>query len=116
MVREHHQLNGYEFELVPGDSERQGSLACYTVHGVSGTQTDLLLNNSSSCSGGSLFLFMPLTGSSWRAGISLCSIKFSGAKCQLLISYLSISSVQSLSPVRLFAKPMSISSVQFRWV
>ena len=24
----HHQLNGYEFEQAPGDSEGQGSLAC----------------------------------------------------------------------------------------
>ena len=28
MVRWHHQLNGYEFEQTPGDSEGQGSLAC----------------------------------------------------------------------------------------
>ena len=24
----HHQLNGHEFEQTPGDSEKQGSLAC----------------------------------------------------------------------------------------
>ena len=28
MVREHHQLNGYESEQTPRDSEGQGSLAC----------------------------------------------------------------------------------------
>ena len=28
MVRQHHQLNGHEFEQTPGDSEGQGSLAC----------------------------------------------------------------------------------------
>ena len=28
MVREHHQLNGQEFEQSPGDSEGQGSLVC----------------------------------------------------------------------------------------
>ena len=28
MVGWHHQLNGYEFGQAPGDSERQGSLAC----------------------------------------------------------------------------------------
>ena len=28
MVGWHHQHNGYEFEQTPGDSERQGSLAC----------------------------------------------------------------------------------------
>ena len=30
MVGWHHQLNGYEFEQIPGDSERQGSLVCYS--------------------------------------------------------------------------------------
>ena len=28
MVGWHHQLNGHEFEQVPGDGEGQGSLAC----------------------------------------------------------------------------------------
>ena len=28
MVGWHHQLNGYEFEQTPGDSEGQGSMAC----------------------------------------------------------------------------------------
>ena len=28
MVRYNHQLNGYEFEQTPGDSEGQGSLVC----------------------------------------------------------------------------------------
>ena len=28
MVEWHHQLNGYEFQQTPGDSEGQGSLAC----------------------------------------------------------------------------------------
>ena len=27
MVGWHHQLNGHEFEQIPGDGERQGSLA-----------------------------------------------------------------------------------------
>ena len=30
MVREHHQLNGHEFEQTPGDSGGQRSLACYS--------------------------------------------------------------------------------------
>ena len=30
MVGWHHRLNGHEFEQVPGDSEGQGSLACYS--------------------------------------------------------------------------------------
>ena len=30
MVGWHHQLNGYEFEQAPGDSEGWGSLMCYS--------------------------------------------------------------------------------------
>ena len=30
MVGWHHRLNGHEFEQIPGDSEGQGSLACYS--------------------------------------------------------------------------------------
>ena len=30
MVGWYHQLNGYEFEQTPGDSEGQGSLAYFT--------------------------------------------------------------------------------------
>ena len=30
MVGWHHQLKGHEFEQTPGDSERQGSLACHS--------------------------------------------------------------------------------------
>jgi len=33
MVREHHQLNGHEFEQTPRDSEGQGSLVCYSPWG-----------------------------------------------------------------------------------
>ena len=33
MVRRHHQINGHEFEQAPGDSERQGSLACCSLWG-----------------------------------------------------------------------------------
>ena len=33
MVGWHHQLDGHEFEQVPGDGERQGSLACYSPWG-----------------------------------------------------------------------------------
>ena len=29
----HHQLNGYEFELTPGDGEGQGGLTCCSVWG-----------------------------------------------------------------------------------
>ena len=33
MVGWHHRLNGYEFEETLGDSERQGSLVCYSPRG-----------------------------------------------------------------------------------
>ena len=33
MVGWHHQLNGHELEQTPGDSEGQGSLACYSSQG-----------------------------------------------------------------------------------
>ena len=41
MVGCHHRLSGYEFELTPGDSEVQGSLACFGIHGVTRSQTRL---------------------------------------------------------------------------
>ena len=31
MVGWHHRLNGHEFEQAPGDSERQGSLVCFSL-------------------------------------------------------------------------------------
>ena len=33
MVRYHHQLNGHDLEKTLGDSEGQGSLACYSPRG-----------------------------------------------------------------------------------
>ena len=41
MVRKHYWRNGHEFEQTPRDSEWQGSLLCYTVHGVAKSQTRL---------------------------------------------------------------------------
>ena len=40
MVRQHHQLNGYKFELNLGDSEGQGAWWA-AVHGVTESQTRL---------------------------------------------------------------------------
>ena len=37
MVREHHRLNGHEFEQTLGDSEGQGSLVCYSPCGRKGS-------------------------------------------------------------------------------
>ena len=46
MARWHHQLNGYEFEQTPGDSEGQGSLACCSPCGRKGSDlTEWLKNN-----------------------------------------------------------------------
>ena len=41
MVGWHHQLNGHEFEQTLGDSEGQGSLACYSPWGYK--QLDITL-------------------------------------------------------------------------
>ena len=41
----YHQLNGHEFEQTPGDSERQGSLACYSPWGCKELGTTEQLNN-----------------------------------------------------------------------
>jgi len=41
MVGWHHRLSGHEFELTPGDSEVQGSLACFGIHGVTRSRTRL---------------------------------------------------------------------------
>ena len=42
MVGWHHWLNGHEFAQAPGDSERQGSLACCVVHSVTKSRTYLV--------------------------------------------------------------------------
>ena len=44
MVGCHHWLNGHEFEQIPGDSEGQGSLACF--HGVAKNRTQQLDKNN----------------------------------------------------------------------
>ena len=43
MVGQHHQLNGYEFEQIPGDSEEYGSLVSM---GSQRVRHNLGLNNS----------------------------------------------------------------------
>ena len=39
IVRQHHRLNGHEFEQVPGDGEGQGSLACCSPWGCKESDT-----------------------------------------------------------------------------
>ena len=45
MVGCHHQLNGHEFEQTPGDSEGQGTLACYSPWGHKELDTTEQLND-----------------------------------------------------------------------
>ena len=46
MVRQHHKLNGHEFEQTLGDSGGQGSLACYSSWGGKESDMTQCLNNS----------------------------------------------------------------------
>ena len=46
MVECHHQFNGHEFEQIPGDSEGQGSLACYSPRGCKELDLTEQLNNN----------------------------------------------------------------------
>ena len=48
MVAWLHQLNGHEFEPVPGDGEGQGGLACCSPWGRKELDTTEGLNNSES--------------------------------------------------------------------
>ena len=41
MVRQHHQVNGHEFEQTLGDTEGQGSGACFSPQGTANSQTQL---------------------------------------------------------------------------
>ena len=45
MVGWHHQLNGHEFEQTPGDSEGQGTLACFSPWGHNESDMPDILNN-----------------------------------------------------------------------
>ena len=47
IVRWHHQLNRHEFEQIPGDSEGQGNLMCYSPWGhKESDRTQWLKNNN----------------------------------------------------------------------
>ena len=47
MVGWHHRFNGHKFEPTPGDSERQGSLVCYSLWGHKESDTTERLKNNS---------------------------------------------------------------------
>ena len=49
MVRQHHRLNGHEFEQTPGDSEGQESLACCSLWGHKEPDTTEQLSNIPLC-------------------------------------------------------------------
>ena len=46
MVREHHRLNGREFDQTPGDSGGQGRLACCSPWGPKESDAAKRLNKS----------------------------------------------------------------------
>ena len=46
MVGWHHELNGHEFEQIPGDNEGQGSLACCSPWGHKELDTTERLNTT----------------------------------------------------------------------
>ena len=46
MVGWHHQLNGHDFEQIPGDGDEKGSLACCSPWGCKELDTTEQLNNS----------------------------------------------------------------------
>ena len=46
MGRQHHRLNGYEFEQTLGDTEGQGSLTCCSPQGCKELDTSQWLNNN----------------------------------------------------------------------
>ena len=46
MVEWYHPLRGYEFEQIQGDSEGQGSLACYSSWGRKESDTTEQLSNN----------------------------------------------------------------------
>ena len=50
MVREHHQLNGHEFEQALGDGEEQRILACCSSWGCKESDTTEQLNVQIKCS------------------------------------------------------------------
>ena len=47
LIREHHRLNGHEFEQTPGDDKGQGSPACCSHWGRRESDTTEQLNNNS---------------------------------------------------------------------
>ena len=49
MAEWHHQLNRYEFEQIPGDSEGQRSLVCCHSWGCKKSDTTEQLNNTADC-------------------------------------------------------------------
>ena len=61
----HHQLSGHESEQTLGDSEGQGSLACYSSWGHKESDMIYQLNDNNKCPGVGLVIFILInTGSS----------------------------------------------------
>ena len=56
MVGWHHQLNGREFEQVPGDGEGQEGLACCSLWSLEESDTTERLNNNKEKGHGSVLV------------------------------------------------------------
>ena len=65
MVGWHHQLDGHEFEQVPGVGERPGSLACCNPCGCKESDTTERLNNNNKPGDTQLKGFKELFRDSW---------------------------------------------------
>ena len=66
MVGLYHRLNGYEFEQIQGDSERQESLACHSSWGRKESDTTEQLSNKEQALEHTVQLYF--------GGISMCYI------------------------------------------
>ena len=58
IVRWHHQINGNEFEQIPGDSEGRGGLAYCLPWGLKESDTTQQLNNNDNNNMVSIFLIL----------------------------------------------------------
>ena len=76
IVREPHQLNGYEFEQAPGDTEGQGRLACCSPWGSQRLRHDLTTEQQQLQACLSVYIASKKgerCQEGWRQALSLCS-------------------------------------------
>ena len=77
----HHQLNGHEFEQIPGDSEGQRSLVCYSPWGRKESDT----TECTEPRGGQLFPVILYTCESWTVKKAECQRIDAFEKAKLLL-------------------------------